>query len=772
MIITWLLVLGVLLGGFFSFGTSYASPRDVPDSQAKQGFELLAEHYDGLGTGWAGFVVFKAESGVQDPVVQEAMTAYLEAVDEIEGVLVQSPYGLAASTSIAEGGKIARAPVTVEQKYGQGEVGEKAHEMLALQKEYGLDKIEGLQVELGGEALGPAEPPESEALGLAFAVFILIVATGSVVAMGMTVASALVGVGVGAITAMLCSHVFEIPDFALTIALMIGIGVGIDYALFIVNRYREATRVGLDPLEATSVAMDTAGRSVVFAGVTVVVSLLGLILIGLSFTTGLGITAAIVVSVVMAGSVTLLPASIGLVKNGIETTRVGDVVIALIVSVGFFAMGLGYRSVLYSAAVLAVVMLGLVVLQHISTRKNPGAKGGLLKRLPQRTERELRDTYWYRLSRRVQSSPWLFATVGVALLLALAAPMTKLDIGFPDESNYPKDTTTYRAYQLTTEGFGEGANGPILLVGEVESFAEILSLGPVAEGIKTLEGVADVDGPFPSMTQKAVLIQVEPATSPQEEATYELVHRIADEVVPQAKESTGIELFTTGTVPAYVDFQDYLSARTPMFFAAVLVLSFILLMMVFRSILVPLKAVIMNMLSISAAYGVCVAIFQFGWGGSLFNVRPAPIEPFIPMMLFAVLFGLSMDYEVFLLSRIKEEFVRTGEAVNSVADGLAATARVITAAAAIMVVVFLSFVFEDLRVIKLFGVGLATAVFLDATLVRMIIVPSTMELLGERNWWFPKVLDRFLPRLNVEGTVDLHELAEQAKAKTSQESAI
>ena len=368
-----------------------------------------------------------------------------------------------------------------------------------------------------------------------------------------------------------------------------------------------------------------------------------------------------------------------------------------------------------------------------------------------REAKPLRDTAWYRLSRVVQSRPWLFAVGGTVVLLVLAAPVLGLRLGFSDEGNFAEDTTTRKAYDLISEGFGPGANGPLLVVATVSGPQQISTLNDLSGALNRTEGVAFASPPSESPDGQAAVIRLQPATGPQDAATEDLVHRIRNEVVPLALDGTGIDALVAGQVAFNIDISDYLAGRIPIFFAAVLGASFLLLMAVFRSLVVPLKAVIMNMLSIGAAYGVVVAVFQWGWLGDVFGVEPAPIEPFIPMMLFAILFGLSMDYEVFLLSRMKEEYERTGDAVNSVADGLAATARVITAAAAIMVVVFGSFVLEDNRVIRLFGLGLATAIAIDATLVRMLIVPSTMELLGARNWWLPRWLDRIIPNLRVEG---------------------
>jgi RND superfamily putative drug exporter len=341
---------------------------------------------------------------------------------------------------------------------------------------------------------------------------------------------------------------------------------------------------------------------------------------------------------------------------------------------------------------------------------------------------------------------------GAAALVLLAIPVLSLRLGFSDEGNFPTDTDARQAYDLLAEGFGPGFNGPLVLVAELPEGADPTVIGRVDTALAADPGVAlaapgQPNGPDPT----AVVWRVIPASAPQDEATTALVDRLRHDVLPEVTAGTGVDVLVTGSVATSVDFTQFLADRLPIFFGAVLTLSFLLLMVVFRSVLVPLKAVIMNLVSIGAAYGLVVAVFQWGWGGDLLGIEPAPIEPFVPMMLFAIVFGLSMDYEVFLLSRIRENYLRTGDNAGAVADGLATTARVITAAAAIMVFIFGSFLLESDRVIKLFGVGLASAVLLDATIVRMLLVPATMELLGDRNWWLPRWLDRLLPTIDVEG---------------------
>jgi len=368
-----------------------------------------------------------------------------------------------------------------------------------------------------------------------------------------------------------------------------------------------------------------------------------------------------------------------------------------------------------------------------------------------RPPKPTRETAWYRYSRFIQRHPWPMAIGGVVLLAVLAIPVFSLRLGFSDEGNAPKASTTRHAYDLLAEGFGPGFNGPLLMVSEVPPGTTEAELAKVTEAVGDAPGVVFASPARLSEDGRIAQWVAVPATSPQDPETYSLVRELRGPVLTGATAGTGMDVLVTSQTAIGVDFSEYLAARYALFFAVILGLSFLLLMAVFRSILVPLKAVLVNLLSIGAAYGIVVAIFQWGWGASLIGVTGGgPVEPFIPMMLFAIVFGLSMDYEVFLLSRIKEEYDRTGDNGSAVADGLSMTARVITAAALIMVMVFGSFLLDVERVVKLLGLGLAVAVFLDATIVRMLLVPATMELLGDKNWWLPGWLDRILPVIHVE----------------------
>jgi len=756
-VLLWLAILIVAGGISGVIGTAYSSEFSLPDVESRRGFDILDEHFTDSGAGGeGGTIVFRAEQGVTDPDVQEAMTAYFDEVSRIEGLTLTSPYTPGGAQQIAsqgpQAGQIAYAQIGLPRDITLEEATVVGAEIREL-----MPEIPGVQIELGGALLAEFEVPSSELLGLAFAIIVLILAFGSVLAMGLPIGIALAGIGVGTILAGLLSNVLSIPDFATTIALMLGLGVGIDYALFIVTRYRENLHKGASVEDATVVAIDTAGRAVAFAGTTVVISLLGMVLMGLAFVTGLAAAAATVVAVTAVSSLTLLPALLGFAGQRVEVTRWRGLIPALLVAIGLAGVALTIQPI-------AIVGLSLAAVVIVASF----ALAPLRREVPRRAAKPLRDTVPYRWSRLIQRRPWISAISGALILIVLALPFFSQRLAFSDEGNYPEETTTRKAYDLLAAGFGPGFNGPLLLSTEVPEGTDPTSLEAVTGALAGDPGVAFVTPAVPNDPAQptAALWRLFPTTAPQDEATTELVYRLRDEVIPAAEQGTGLDVAVSGGVAAAIDFSEYLTARLPLFIGVVLGLSFLLLMLVFRSLLVPLKAVVMNLLSIGAAFGVVTAIFQWGWFGSLLNIESAPIEPFIPMMMFAILFGLSMDYEVFLLSRIREEYLRTGDSRTSVADGLAATARVITAAAAIMVVVFGSFIGESDRIIKLFGVGLASAVFLDATVVRMLLVPATMELLGDSNWWLPGWLNRMLPRVAVEGH-DLEAPAPEPELETA-----
>jgi putative drug exporter of the RND superfamily len=735
----WLAAIVALGAVSAGVGGSYRESFDDFESEATRGFDLLERGFGGTAAGEnIGSIVFTAEQGVDDPEVRSAITDLFAAVEDLGGpdgdVAVVDPYE--NPMQVAPGGDLAFARVQLPGNISFSDAQAYAEDI----REH-IPAVDGVEVLLGGQVFAEFEPPDSEVLGIGFAIVILILAFGSVLAMGLPIGMALGGIAAGVAVVGLVSNLLPMPDFTTTLAVMLGLGVGIDYALFIVTRFREDLHKGMAPDDAAGHAIDTAGRAVLFAGTTVVISVLGMLVMGLGFIRGIGVGAAIPVVATLVASITLLPALLGLAGDRLEVTRRRGIIAAGLVAAALVGVGLGFDALAGLIPVALVVVLAGLFLPVLK------------KPLPPRRYRPPRETVWYRYSRFVQHHSWLSALGGFAVLAVLALPVFGIRLGFSDEGNFPEETETRRAYDLLAEGFGPGFNGPLLLVAELPPGTDPASLAPVGEALNANEGVAFAAGPVVSEDGTVAQWFAIPATAPQDAATEQLVRDLRGPALAAANDSAGVDVLVTSFTAMSIDFSDYLGARYPLFFSVVLGLSFLLLMAVFRSVLVPLKAVLVNLLSIGAAYGIVVAIFQWGWGASLFGLAAggAPIEPFMPMMLFAIVFGLSMDYEVFLLSRMKEEYDRTGDNANAVADGLAVTARVITAAALIMVVVFGSFLLESDRVVKLMGVGLAVAVLLDATVVRMLLVPATMELLGDRNWWLPRWLDRVLPVIHVEG---------------------
>ncbi|HEX7097118.1 MAG TPA: MMPL family transporter, partial [Acidimicrobiales bacterium] len=682
-----LTILASVAGGVFKIDFA------LPGSESQRAIDILEREGFASRAGEQAHIVFRAEQDIDDPTVREAMESFFaDVVELVDGVDIISPYSPDGERQISDDRRIAYA----ELNFSDRESSDYQRDAETITERHDQIDVDGLTVELGGDIFAEDAFGNSELVGLLLAVVILLVAFGSVLAMGLPITTALFGIGCGVAIVRLVANVLDMPDFTTQAVLMISIGVGIDYALFIVTRYREGLRAGRSPESATTVAIDTAGRAVLFAGSTVVIALLGLLVLDLDVFRGVAIGTAIGVAVTMVASVTLLPALLGFAGRNIDR------------------LGLPHRA------------------------RAPGLD---------------RRTFWYRWSRVIQRRPWPALLGTLVALLVLAIPVLSIRLGFGDAGNRPTSDKTRRAYDLLTDGFGQGFNGPLLLAAELANGEDDLAvLGRLRDTLEATPGVGLATDPIPNDDGDAAIMQVFPTTSPQDEATSRLVSRVRDDVVPSVVDETEVTV-EVGGLPALVeDFSDYTARMLPVVMGIVLTLSFLLLMTVFRSILVPLKAVVMNLLSVGVAYGAMVAVFQWGWGASLFGVgREGPIEAWAPLMLFAVVFGLSMDYEVFLLSRIKEEYDRSADNATAVADGLTTTARVITAAALIMVCVFGAFVFGPDRALKLFGLGMAVAVFVDATIVRLVLVPATMELLGDRNWWIPRWLDRVLPRIHVEG---------------------
>ena len=712
-------------------GSDFATEFEIPASESND-VQTLLEANSPARAGFSGEIVFATLNGVTSDEVRASMTELFSKVEALDGVTVTSPFDAPGQINQSETTAFASIDATIRSQTELIALGEEIRE---LGEPYAVGD---LRIEYGGNIFAGFELPASEAYGLLAAIIILVLAFGSVLAMGLPIGTALVGLGVGASLVTVLSHVLPMPDFTTSLVAMIGLGVGIDYALFIVTRYREGIHHGMSVEDSVVNAVDTSGRAVIFAGITVIISLLGLFVMGLAFARGLAIGAVIGVLVMMVASITLLPSLLAMVKHRIDvTTRAALIALSIFVVVTFFAV-VAHSIPLFLGAVVAAVVVTAASFV-IKPLRTP---------IPQRTPKPKSQTFWYRWSRLVQRRPWTSAIAATAVLLVLSAPLASIRLGFGDNGNAPESTTVRRAYDMLAEGFGPGFNGPLFITVQGDTASNPDALGSFVETIKGVDGIAFAQSAPASADGSLSLVIAYPTTAPQDEATTTLIKTLRNDVIPQ----TGVEAKVGGFTAAGVDFADVIGGRMPLLFIGVLSLSFLLLMAVFRSLLVPLKAVIMNLLSIGAAYGVIVAIFQWGWGMNLIGVGKAgPIESWAPMMLFAIVFGLSMDYEVFLLSRVREEYLRTGNNAEAVADGLTATARVITAAALIMVCVFAAFVLGYDRQLKLFGLGLALAVFIDATIVRMVLVPATMELLGDRNWWIPKWIDRMLPKIDVEG---------------------
>lgn len=728
----WLPLVIIISAVSGSVGDAFRTEMQLPNSDAKDAQEMISAVSPSDG-GESSQIVLKVDSTIDDQELKKAIDAALAEVSTLPRLRVLSPYDV--PTQVNQKRNIAFAQITTPEDMSLQEMEVVADQIKEITEP--LRATTGITVKYGGQLFREFALPESEALGLLAAVIILVLAFGSVIAMGLPIGIALLGLAAASGIVTIVSNLMSMPSEATSMVAMIGLGVGIDYALFIVTRYREALHDGLSVEESILEAIDTSGRAVLFAGITVVIALLGLLSIGLAFVSGFSVAMAIGVAVMMIASVTLLPALLAMVGTRIDnTSRAAVISLAVAVTAAMVAIFTHTIAFAFAGLVVAAVVQGL---RFFST--------ALRTPLPHRAQNNHQHSVWWRWSRVIQHRPWTSLLISVGILGLLSAPMFSLRLGFSDNGNAAQDTDVRQAYDLISEGFGPGFNGPLYIAVGGSTPAQPKEMQAFAQTLSTTEGIAAAI-PVPLNSKEVGLVIAYPTTAPQDEATSDLVHRLRSDVIPGTNVDAKVGGFTAGGI----DFSDYLAQRLPWLIGIVLVLSFILLMAVFRSILVPLKAVLMNLLSVGSAYGVIVAVFQWGWLGDFFQIgKPGPVEAWAPMFLFAIVFGLSMDYEVFLLSRMKEEYHRTGDNATAVADGVAATARVITAAALIMVCVFAAFVLAPDRQLKLFGMGMAVAVFIDATIVRMLLVPATMELLGDRNWWIPKWLDKLLPTIDVEG---------------------
>ncbi|MDQ1431741.1 MAG: putative drug exporter of the superfamily [Actinomycetota bacterium] len=706
---TWF-VLAILVGALaIGLQAKLSDNLRIPDAQSQQALDLLQQDFP-TAAGDNALIAIQATAGIKSPAVQSAIERSVTALQKIPRVTtVTDPFGPLGGAAISKNGQIAVLTVQFDTKAQNLE-------------QRVFDEIEaamaptvkaGAKVAYGGAVIDYLHQPPSgnaDLIGLLAAVVILLFAFGSVVAMGLPILTALLGLGVGMALIQIIASVTEIGTVAPVLATMIGLGVGIDYSLFIVTRYRENRAAGLELEAAVGRSVATAGSAVLFAGSTVVIAICGLAISGIPYVAKLGYMAGVVVLVMMMAALSLLPAIIAVVGNGIDRWRVPSLI-------------------------------------HHPDRTQAAGADGI----------SVRPSVWERWATLVATHAWPFAIFGTIILLVIAWPVLSMRLGESDDGNLPTSATQRQAYDLVAQGFGPGTNGPLLVVVSLPSPGDDAVLSNVTTALAKTPGVEAVLPAEVSPNRAIAQIVVLPTSAPDSAQTADLVGTLRSSVLPHALGTSGAHAFVGGVTAAFIDIGNRISDRLPYFIGAVVLLSFFLLMLVFHSILVPLTAALMNLLSVGAAYGATVAVFQWGWFKGLIGLQSTvPIVSFVPMMMFAVLFGLSMDYQVFLLTRVREEYDKSGNTRQGVVRGLARTARVITSAALIMIFVFGAFVLNFSPEIKMFGLGLAFAVLVDATIVRMMLVPSIMEILGDANWWFPKWLG-FLPRLDIEGGSDTHE---------------
>lgn len=696
-VLLWLLAFGGVAAAAGVAGSAYSNDYGVPGTDSDRASRLLAAGFPGLGGDSDTIVWHTTTDTVRATGVEQAMTRTLDRIADLPGVAaVTNPYDDADAPRISEDARTAYATVTFEDA-SQDIDPAQARAVVDTAKAAGTD---GLQVELGGGAVALTETPEghlAEAVGVAVAAVVLFLAFGSLAASLLPIATALVSVGTAYAGITLLGHAMTVADFAPMLGTLIGLGVGIDYALFIVTRHRRGLKRGLTVAEAAENAVATTGRAVVFAGATVCIALLGMLILRLSFLNGVAVAASLTVVLTVAASVTLLPA-----------------------------------------------LLSYIGPRALSRRER--------RRLAEHgPEPELPTGFAARWSAFVERHPKLLGALALVVITVLALPTLGLRLGTSDQGNDPQGSTTRQAYDLLAEGFGPGVNGPLTLVTEVGGAEDRLALDNLDASLRTTEGVASVTPVSYNSAGDTAYLTVVPESSPQSPQTSELVERLRAEVLPRAETGTALDVHVGGVTAGYDDFADVIVGKLPLFVGVVVGLGCLLLLLAFRSIGIPVKAAAMNVAAVAASFGIVVAIFQWGWGSELLGLGSAgPIEPFLPVIMVSVLFGLSMDYQVFLVSRMYEEWLETGDNRRAVRVGLAETSRVINSAAVIMISVFLAFVLSGDRVIAMFGIALAAAVALDAFVLRTLLVPALMHLLGGANWWLPRRLDKLLPRISIE----------------------
>ncbi|HYJ69133.1 MAG TPA: MMPL family transporter [Nocardioidaceae bacterium] len=736
-IAAWILIVaGLLVGRTVADGT-YTNDYTVPGSQSKAGLEKLSAAFPKAG-GFSGQIVFATDSNKKVSASKDAVNTSVANAAKLDHVLaVVSPFATANSPQVSKDGSIAYATINFDVN------------TTALGDDY-LDQFEAafeparkanLQVEYGGYAgqiASQGDDKTSEALGLACALVLLLFMFGSLVAAAIPLLSAVFSVLAGLSALSILASAATFPTTAPTVATLLGLGVAVDYGLFLVSRHRDQVDAGMPVYDSIARSNATSGSAIVVAGSTVIIAILGLYISAVPFVGALGLSAAIVVAVTMLAALTLVPAFLGVVKGNVRA----------------LSERLHERRERRerAAAEAAAPETDTATAAAGNPGSNPGESGPPAGMdAVSLTQGAHEHSAFARWGKMVAGRPWPWAGVSSLLLIVLAIPLFSIQFGQLDAGTDPKSDTDRRAYDLIAEGFGAGANGPITIVAVPDSKKNAQSvLSKLQKTVANTSGVASVSPPQLNKAGTTATLTAIPTTSPQDQETTDLVDNLRDTVLPGVD---GVETFVAGTTAGYVDFTDKIISRLPLLILAVVFMSMILLTTAFRSLAIGLKAAAMNLLSVGASYGVVVAIFQWGWGNSLIGVdQTVPIPAYVPMLMFAIIFGLSMDYEVFLISRVHEAYVATGDSHRSVALGIGGTARVITTAAGIMLVVFTSFVFDSDPTVKMLAIGMAVAVLIDATVVRMCLVPALMSILGDRAWWIPHWLDRILPTLDIEGT--------------------
>jgi RND superfamily putative drug exporter len=691
-----------------AIGPKYATVFGIPGAQSQRAKELLTREFPAQ-SGDADTIVFHVSSGsIDSPEVRAAIEPLLTRVQKLAHVAgVVSPYSPAGAVQVSANRMTAFATVNYD----------KPANVLAtdagkpLLDDVKAVHVEGLQLAAGGQVVEQAEgfsAGPATAVGVIAALLILLLTFGSLAAAGLPLVTAGLGLLTGVALIGIATHVTNMSNISPDLALMIGLGVGIDYALFIVTRFRESYVAIGDVERSVLEAMDTSGRAILLAGTTVVIALLGMFATGVAFMYGLAIAAVIAVLLTLTASLTLLPALLSRFGPRLVHPR---------------RARRGRRQSIGAAG-----------------GADPGAEGAPA------------HSAWRRWSGTVRAHPWPLALVSLAIMVALLTPVFALRLDESDAGNDPAAVSSRHAFDLLAGGFGQGFNGPLLLVAELSGHGRTQALSSLRADAGATPGIVAVTQPRISPSGNVAVMQAYPDSSPEALATTDLVNHLRQVVLPRFERSSGIPVLVGGFTASSIDFSNYLANKLPLFFGLVILLSALLLLLVFRSIVIPVQAAILNLLTIGAALGVTVAVFQWGWLGGLFGVQKGPIEAWVPVIMFAVVFGLSMDYEVFLVSRIREQWLLRRDSSFAVAEGISLTGRVITAAAAIMVCVFLSFVLGDERTLKEFGFALAVAVFLDALVVRCMLLPASLELIGPIAWRLPRWLDARLPHINIEGT--------------------